>query len=130
MLLNSEIVPAGMEIPLRNMRSEAALFREANIPLFSQEIKEGASYDKIIGIQSVEWEGVALTLTQLTPRLQTLDRAVRERGWRLASQRQLEDRPALNELWTKLLHLRREIGENGGYDDYRAFRWQQMQRFL
>ncbi len=129
MLLDSQLTPAGMEIPLRDMRSEAALFREANIPLFSKEIKEGADYDKIIGAQVVEWEGEELTLTQLIPHLQTLDRAVRESGWRLASERQLQDREALNALWTKLLYLRREIGENAGYDDYRAFRWQQMQRF-
>src|SRR5512135_440680 len=32
-LLKSQLEPAGFEIPLRNMRAEADLFREANLPL-------------------------------------------------------------------------------------------------
>src|SRR5689334_15066215 len=36
-LLATEEEPEGMHIPLRNMRAEVALFREANLPLFTEE---------------------------------------------------------------------------------------------
>ncbi len=56
-LLDSEVEPQNFQVPLRNMRTEAALFREANLPLFTQEEKLSTEYDKIIGAQTVQWEG-------------------------------------------------------------------------
>ncbi|MGH2524414.1 MAG: M3 family oligoendopeptidase, partial [Anaerolineales bacterium] len=71
-----------------------------------------------------------ITLPQLRPAYLHPDRAVRERAWRLASERQLADREAINELWKKFLALRRKLAANAGYaGDYRAFRWQQLLRF-
>lgn len=128
-LLASGLEPAGFAIQLRNMRAEAALFREENLPLFTQEQKLGNEYDKIVGAQTVEWDGEERTLPQLQPVYQETDRTRRENAWRLASTRQLADREALNELWQKLLPLRRQQAANAGYDDFRAFRWQQFTRF-
>ena len=56
-LLDSRLEPASFEIPLRNMRAEAALFREANLPLLVEDRKLGTEYNKIIGAQTVPWEG-------------------------------------------------------------------------
>lgn len=128
-LLASGLEPGGLEIMLRNLRAEAALFREANLPLFTEEHKLGTAYNQIIGAQTVQWDGAETTLPQLTPILQQAERPDRERIWRLAAARQLEDRAALNALWQKLLALRRQLAANAGYADYRSFRWQQLQRF-
>ena len=128
-LLASGLEPAGFEIPLRNLQAEAAIFRAENLPLRSEEFKLSADYDRIIGAQSVTWEDQELTLMQLLPIYQEPDRAKRERAWRLAAQRQLDDRQAINDLWVKLLALRRQMAENAGLPDYRAYRWQQMLRF-
>lgn len=128
-LLASGLEPAGFEVALRNMRAEAALFREENLPLFTQEQKLNNEYDQIIGAQTVEWDGEERTLPQLQPVYQELDRDRRERAWKLAAARQLDDREALNALWQKLLPLRRQMAANAGFDNYRAFRWQQFNRF-
>ena len=56
-LLSSGLEPQGFEIPLRNLRSEADLFRQDNLPLLSDELNYWIEYDKIIGAQTVEWEG-------------------------------------------------------------------------
>ena len=69
-LLESGLQPAGFEIPLRNMRAEADLFREENLPLQSEQQKLNLDYDKIIGAQSVEWEGQDLTISQTRQKLQ------------------------------------------------------------
>ena len=76
-LLDSGLEPEGFEIPLRNMRSEAALFREENVPLFTHEQELTNEYDKIIGAQTIQWEGQELTLPQLKPIFQDTDREVR-----------------------------------------------------
>ncbi|MCB8924779.1 MAG: M3 family oligoendopeptidase [Ardenticatenaceae bacterium] len=128
-LLDSGLEPDGMAIPLRNMRAEAELFTEENLPLISEQMKRSQVYNRIIGSQSVEWEGEELTLTQLATKLENPDRDLRERGWRLSAERRLEDREALNDLWAELLPQRHQIAQNAGYSDFRAYTWQQKKRF-
>lgn len=128
-LLASGLEPDGLQIPLRNMRADAELFCEENIPLLSQEMKQGQAYNRIIGSQSVTWEGEEITLTQLNTQLETPKRKLRQHGWQLMTQRRLADRQELNRLWAELLLLRQEIAQNAGFSDYRAYTWQQKKRF-
>ena len=129
-LLASGLEIDGFEIPLRNMRTEDALFRQANLPLLAKEHKLCTEYDKIAGAQTVTWQGEETTLAQLEPVYQNPDRDLRERAWRLASERQLADREAIDELWQRFLRLRLQLAANAGFEnDYRAYRWQQLLRF-
>jgi len=127
-LLSSELEPPAFDVPLRNMRVQARMFREANLPLRTEEQKLATEYDKIAGAQTVEWEGRELTLQQLHPVYQNTDRTLRERAWRLEQARRLQDQAALDALWVKLLQLRLQIAANADFPDYRAYRWQQLQR--
>ncbi len=128
-LLASGLEPAGFEIPLRNLHAEAALYREANLPLLADNRRLGAQYDKIIGAQTVQWDGQELTLQQMRPIAQGEDRAVREHAWRASAARWLADRAAINELWTRLHPLRQQIARNAGCATYREYRWREMLRF-
>ena len=128
-LLASGLEPHNFTLPLEQMRVQARLFRGANLPLLSDEQKLSNADDKIRGAQTVVWEGQELTLDQLQPLYQDADRAVRERAWRLAQARQLTDRGALNGLWGRMLHLRRQIAANADCADYREYRWRQLLRF-
>jgi oligoendopeptidase F len=127
-LLASGLEPEGLEIPLRNMRVDAELFTETNLPLLSEQVKRSQVYNRIIGSQTVEWQGEEITLTQLATKLEHPDRDLRERGWRLMSARRLADRQALNELWAELLPQRQKIAENAGLPNYRAYVWQEKKR--
>lgn len=128
-LLQSALEPPDFAVPLRNMRAESALFRSENLALLSEEKMLGAAFQKIIGDQSVEWEGKPTTLIELRPAMMSPDRATRQRAFELASQRRLQDHEALFAIWQKLLSLRRQLAANAGLPDYRAYRWQQMLRF-
>jgi len=128
-LIESRLEPRGLEVPLRNMRTEVALFREANVPLLADELKLANRYDQISGAQTVLWEGQELTIEALRAVLMTEERSVRERAWRLASQRILADRSAINQLWGEFLRLRRQLAANAGFPSYRDYRWRQMLRF-
>jgi oligoendopeptidase F len=128
-LLESGLEPKGFEMPLKKARAEADLFRAENLPLLSEEQKLSQEYNKIISAQTVEWEGQEVTVTQLGPVFLGTDRERRERAWRLAAERQLADREAINAVWKKLLALRLKVAANAGRPDYRAYRWQELLRF-
>ncbi len=128
-LLASGLEVAGFEVPLRNLRAEAEIFSEANLPLLSEEQKLNTEYDKIIGAQTVTWEGKEITVRQLAPVMENPDRSVRERAWRLAYSRTMLDRQAINALWVRFLELRQKIARNAGLDNFRDYRWKQLHRF-
>ena len=128
-LLSSSLQPEGFTIPLRNMRAEVDLFREANLPLLAEDLKLSADYDRLAGAQTVEWEGKEVTLPQLYPVYQNPDRVLRETAWRKATERQLTDRHRLDEMWVRYMGLRGKIAANAGRNDYRSYRWQQLLRF-
>ena len=128
-LLSSKVEVEGFEIPLRNMRAEADLFCKENLPLQSEELKLGTEYDKIIGAQTISWEGEEITITQLRPVYQDTDRSKREKAWRSTTARQLADREAIDNLWTQFMNLRYAMAANKGFSDYRTYRWAQLLRF-
>jgi oligoendopeptidase F len=128
-LLASGLSLPGMEIPLRDMRAEADLFRAENVPLITEETKLNTDYDQILGSQTVQWEGKEITLLQLRTEYQNPDRAIREKAWRLEIERRAVDTPALNALWKELLAVRRKMAANAGFADYRAYMWQVRKRF-
>ncbi len=127
--LDSGLEPNDFAIPARNLRADADLFREKNLPLLAQESKLEIEYDKIIGAQTVTWEGKEVTISRLRPVYQNPDRELRARAWRTALTRQLADRETLNALWKRFLELRQQIAENAGKPDYRAWKWQALLRF-
>ncbi|MFN8529541.1 MAG: M3 family oligoendopeptidase [Anaerolineae bacterium] len=128
-ILASGINPPGYGIELRNIRVQSELFREDNLPLQVEEDRLRTEYDKVIGAQTVNWDGQEKTLASLKPFYFNPDRSVRERAWRAASDRQLADKQALNDLWVQFLKLRQQIALNADLPDYRAYMWRSMLRF-
>jgi oligoendopeptidase F len=128
-LLASGLELEGFELPLRNLRAEAAIYAEENLPWLVKELKLKAEYDRIIGAQSIVWEEWETTLSQLHAVYREPDRQKRELAWRLAAQRQLADRQAINELWAELMEVRGRLARNAGLTDYRTYRWTQLLRF-
>lgn len=128
-LLKLDVPDPDMKLVLRNMRNEADLFREANVPLLAELQRLGNEYDKITGAMKVNWEGEEKNLSQMTPFLKSPDRAVRERAWKLSRQEWLNSRAQLNDLYRQLVRLRHQVALNAGLPDYRAYIFRQMARF-
>ncbi|HSH01714.1 MAG TPA: M3 family oligoendopeptidase [Anaerolineae bacterium] len=127
-LLDSNLTPTGFEVPLRNMRAQAAIFRPENLSLQTEEDQLRSAYNKTIGAQTVVWDNQEQTLTQLRVSFYTPDRSQREAIWHAMSQRRLQDRQHLNEIWQKIFKLRLKMSQNASFDNYRQFRWQEMIR--
>ncbi len=128
-LVESGLAPPGMEIAIKRIRDGIELFREDNLPLLSAEQNLMTEYNRVIGAQTVQWEGEQLTLRQLQPVLSEPDRQRRERAWRALYERAAQDRDALNDIWTRFIDLRKEIAANAGLPDYRAYKWKELNRF-
>ena len=128
-LIESGLTTVGFEMPLLKLRTEAALFREENLPLLAEERKLALEYEKLAGARTVQWEGREIPYTQLFPVLEEPDRERRERAWRTRRARLEADAEALAALWRRMVGVRQRIARNAGFEDYRAYRWQQLFRF-
>lgn len=128
-LLASGLEPSGFEMPLRKLRTDAALYREANIPLLSDLRKLDLEYDGIAGARTVTWEGEEVPLSRVRPALFDPDRDRRERAYRTMRTRVIHDTPQLGDLWRRMVELRAQVAANAGYPNYREYRWQQLYRY-
>ena len=79
-LVESGAQPTDLGPTLRIMRGQMEVFREENLPLKTQEEALRQKYMKIIGAQTVEWEGEEITVEQIKLLNKDPDRSVREKG--------------------------------------------------
>jgi oligoendopeptidase F len=106
---------------LTRFRTSIEIFREANVPIFSELEELSARYQRITGSMTVEWEGVERPLPQLQPFLKSPDREVRERAFRASTQPYIEERGALAGLFDRMFHLRQQAARNAGFANFRDY---------
>jgi oligoendopeptidase F len=114
---------------VRRFRTASEIFREANVPLFTEVEQLGTQYQKITGGLTVSWEGQEKTLPELQPYLQSPDRSVRERAFRLSIQTYVSRRPELSGLFDQLFGLRQQVARNAGFADFQAYAFRAKCRF-
>jgi len=114
---------------LRSVRKRIELFREANIPLMAESSVMGQQFGVISGKMTVEVGGQEYTLQQASKFLENPDRALRETVYRKMQTRRLQDKEALNELYSKLIAIRDQIGKNAGFANYRDYKFEELGRF-
>ncbi|GBF10690.1 M3 family oligoendopeptidase [Tepidibacillus infernus] len=105
------------------------IFREENIPLEVQEQNLSTEYYKVTGNMTVEWEGEAKTLQQMSIYLKDPDRSIREKAWKLVQARRLEDKDKLDEIMDQLVKIRHQIALNAGFENYRDYMFKKYERF-
>jgi oligoendopeptidase F len=120
---------AGYDIMIRNLKKEIDLFREENIPLFTEINTETQKYATISGAMMVEMNGQEMTLQQAAVILQSTDRAKREEVYHKITARRLKDKDALDELYSKLISLRNQVALNAGFKNFRDYQFKAYGRF-
>ncbi len=113
----------------RAIESRVALFRPDNVPLDTEDSKLKQQYQKITGAMTVTFRGKEHTMQQMAPYLEETDRAVRQEAWELTARRRLADRDAIEDLIDAMLDLRGRIAANAGHANYRAYAFQERERF-
>ena len=118
-----------LQVTMREFRTDAEIFREANVALFGELEELSAAYQKITGGLSVNWDGVPKTIPQLQPYLQDADRGVRERAFRAGADAYLAQRDALAGLFDTMYALRTRVATNAGFPDHQAYTFRAKYRF-
>ena len=119
----------GYDIMIREMNKDIEIFREENVPLFTELQTESQKYGQISGAMSVTLDGEEVTLQQAGVQLQSTDRKRREEVYRLIAERRLKDKETLDELYNKLISLRQQVAANAGFENFRDYMFKSMGRF-
>lgn len=119
----------GYGILIRNLRKEIEIFREENVPLFTEISTETQKYAQISGAMTVEVDGKTLTLQQAAVYLMSPDRAKREEVYRKINERRLRHKEELDALFTKLIQLRHQVAVNAGFSNFRDYMFKALGRF-
>jgi oligoendopeptidase F len=119
----------GYDMMVRNLRKDTELFREENIPLFTEISTETQKYAQISGAMTIEQNRLELTLQQAAVILQDTDRAKREEIYRKINTRRLQDKIVLNDLYSTLINLRHKVSINAGFSNFRDYMFKSYGRF-
>ena len=114
---------------LRSVKKRIEIFREKNIPLQAELSVLAQQFGMISGKMTVEMQGQEYTLQQASKFLENPDRSVREEVYRKIQERRLQDKDALNELYSKLIALRHQTALNAGFANYRDYKFEELGRF-
>ena len=114
---------------LRGVKKNIELFREENIPLQSELSVLQQQYGVIAGKMTVEINGKEYTLQQAAKFLENPDRRLREEVYHKINQRRLQDKDALNDLFTTLVTKRHQVARNAGFENYRDYKFRDLGRF-
>jgi oligoendopeptidase F len=114
---------------IRNVRKNIDLFREANIPLQAELNVEAQKFGAIAGKMTVEVNGQEYTLQQATRFLEDPNRQLREEVYRKIAARRLQDKEALDRLYSDLLAKRNQVALNAGFANFRDYRFMELGRF-
>ena len=114
---------------LRSVKKSIELFREENIPLQAELAVMQQQYGVICGKMMIEVNGEEYTLQQAAKFLESHDRNLREEVYRKINERRLQDKEALNDLYTQLIKKRHQVALNAGFENYRDYRFKELGRF-
>jgi oligoendopeptidase F len=114
---------------LRSVKKSIELFREENIPLQSELSVLAQQFGTISGKMTVTVKDQEYTLQQAMKFLENPDRTLREEVYRKVQERRLQDKDALNNLFTELIKRRDQIARNAGFANFRDYKFVEMGRF-
>lgn len=119
----------GYDIMIRSLKKDIEIFREENIPLYTQITTEQQKYAQISGAMTVEIDGKEMTLQQASVSLMSTDRNKREEVYHKVSGRRLKDKAELDELFTRLISLRHKVAVNADFKNFRDYMFKALGRF-
>jgi oligoendopeptidase F len=128
-LLDTLAKDEGYDIMIRGLKKEIEIFREENVPLYTEISTEAQKYAQISGAMTIEWEGKEVTLPQASVVLMDTDRKKREDVYYKINERRLKDKVTLDDLFSKLVALRHQVSVNAGFTNFRDYMFKSLGRF-
>jgi len=122
-------LPRDFRMFVQHTRNEVELFRDENVPLEAKEAELSQKYQKICGAQTVPFDGKEQTLPMMGKILEETRRERRRTAWEAIVKRRVQDRQAIDGIYTDLLQLRGQIAKNAGFASYRDYAFRMRGRF-
>ena len=116
-------------IYLRAIKNAIHLYREENIPLFTELTNKAQKFGEISAQMMVNIDGADLTLQQASIHLKNTDRDKRKAVFELINARRTEDQTSLDVLLDELISKRQEVARNANFENFRDYKFQAMGRF-
>ena len=114
---------------LREIKKDIEIFREKNIPIFTEMQTEQQKYGSISSLMTVNIDGQEMTLQKASNFLKDLDRSKREEAYKKIKLRRLADVDKLNKLYNHLVGLRNQVALNAGFENYVTYTFVSKGRF-
>lgn len=127
--LSDLAIAPGYDIMVRSLKKEIEIFREENVPLYTEIATETQKYAQISGAMTITWEGQEMTLPQASVMLMDTDRTKREQVYSKIAERRLQDKTVLDALFSKLITLRHQVAVNAGFANFRDYMFKSLGRF-
>tara|TARA_B100000902_G_scaffold68303_1_gene74418 strand:+ start:1561 stop:3288 length:1728 start_codon:yes stop_codon:yes gene_type:complete len=125
----NDLDKAKYKIYLRGVKKKIDIFREENIPLFTEMEAKQQEYGAISARMNIDVDGKKLTMQKAAQLLKDIDREKRETIYNKINERRLKDEKALDDLYDELIILRQKIARNANFDNYRDYMFAAMGRF-
>jgi len=106
-------------IYLRSVKNDIKLYREENIPIFTELTSKAQKFGEISAKMTVEIDGEEKTLQQASVYLKDTDRTKRKEAFEKINERRYTDKKELNILLDELIEKRQEVAANTGFDNFR-----------
>ena len=116
-------------IYLRSVQNDIKLYREENIPLFTELTNKAQKFGEISAQMMVTIDGKEKTLQQASVYLKSTERAKRKEVFEKVNARRIEDKVHLDILLDELIEKRQEVAKNADFENFRDYKFQSMGRF-
>lgn len=116
-------------IMIRLLKKDIEIYRDANVPLYTEINTETQKYSQLSGAMSVTIDGQEMTLQQAAVILLSPDRAKREDAYRKITTRRLADKEKLDQLFSGLVSLRHRVAKNADFANFRDYMFKSYGRF-
>ena len=127
--LTQELPNIGYTIMLRGIKKAIEIFREENIPLFTELQNLQTQYGAATGGLMVEIHGQEKTLQQANAYLESTDRNERNEVYLKIAEKRLGLKDELNDLFSQLIKKRDLVAKNAGFENFRDYSFDSLGRF-
>ncbi len=124
-----ELDPKKYTVYIKRVKQSLDIFRNKNIPLFTQIQLKQQEYQSIVGGLSITHQGKELTMQQAAALLEGTDRTERKEVWEKMNQSRLSHKDALDDIFDELVKLRHQVALNAGFDNFRDYMFAALARF-
>ena len=113
----------------RSLEVSVKIFREANVPIFTEIETLSQKFGEINGAMTIEYKGEELTMQAAAQMLESENRNERETVYQLMTERRLDDQEALDDVLDALVSKRHQVALNAGFDNFRDYQFAALGRF-